>query len=201
MWLYILQGIGFGFSAAVQPGPFQTYLISQALSRGWRRTMIAAFAPLISDAPAITLSLLVLSQIPAWFENFLYLASGLFILYLAFGTYKTWKNFDTSIPVIDDENQKGLVNAALVNVLSPSPYIFWSLVTGPLLLKGWRESPAYGLSLLLGFYLTFIPVLMLIIFIFGAMQNYGQAVRRNLLGISALALFIFGVYQLWLGIH
>jgi hypothetical protein len=34
MWLYILQGIGFGFAAAAQPGPFQTYLISQTLLTG-----------------------------------------------------------------------------------------------------------------------------------------------------------------------
>ena len=38
MWLYLLQGIGFGFAAASQPGPFQTYLISQSISQGWRRT-------------------------------------------------------------------------------------------------------------------------------------------------------------------
>ena len=37
MWLYIVQGIGYGFAAAVQPGPFQTYLISQALLKGWKR--------------------------------------------------------------------------------------------------------------------------------------------------------------------
>lgn len=201
MWLYLLQGIGYGFSAAAQPGPFQTYLISQSLTRGWKRTLIAAFAPLVSDAPAITLSLLVLSQIPTWFEKVLYLVSGLFILYLAFGTYKAWKNFDTSIPVVDKGNQKGLVNAAIVNVLSPGPYIFWSLVTGPILLKGWRETPAFGISLLIGFYTTFILSLMLIIFLFGAMQHRGGKAHRALLGASGIALFCFGVYQLWLGVN
>jgi hypothetical protein len=41
---------------------------------------------------------------------------------------------------------------------------------------------------------------MLLIFIFGTMQNLGQKVRRALMGMSALALFCFGLYQLWLGI-
>src|SRR5215218_9551987 len=98
MWLYLLQGIGFGFAAAVQPGPFQTYLISRALSKGWKRTLPAAFAPLLSDGPIIALCVLVLSQVPPWLQRFLYLAGGLFVLYLAFGTCRSWKTFDPAIP-------------------------------------------------------------------------------------------------------
>ena len=44
MWIYLLQGIGYGLAAASQPGPFQTYLISQTLTRGWKRTLPAALA-------------------------------------------------------------------------------------------------------------------------------------------------------------
>jgi len=82
-----------------QPGPFQTYLISQTLTRGWKQTLAAAFAPLISDRPIITLCLLVLSQFPFWFQRFLYIAGGLFILYLAYGAYSSWKNFRALIGV------------------------------------------------------------------------------------------------------
>lgn len=64
MWLYIAQGIGYGFAAAAQPGPLQTYLISQALMKGWRKSLSSAFAPLISDGPIIIFCLLVLSQVP-----------------------------------------------------------------------------------------------------------------------------------------
>ena len=46
MWFYLLQGILFGFAAAAQPGPLQTYIISQALARGWKKSILAAFAPL-----------------------------------------------------------------------------------------------------------------------------------------------------------
>ena len=97
MWLYILQGIGYGLAAAAQPGPFQTYLISQTLTKGWKRTLPAALAPLLSDGPIIALCLLVLSQVPPWLQKLLYFAGGLFVLYLAYGTYKTWKRFDPNI--------------------------------------------------------------------------------------------------------
>ena len=51
--VYVIQGIGYGFAAAVQPGPFQTYVIAQTLNSAWRNTLPAAFAPLISDGPII----------------------------------------------------------------------------------------------------------------------------------------------------
>src|SRR5215207_166367 len=123
MWLYIVQGIGFGFAAAVQPGPFQTYLISQALTKGWKRTLPAAFAPLLSDGPIITLCALVLSQVPPWLQRFLYLAGGLFVLYLAYGAYKSWKSFVPNGSLPEAGTQQNILNAALINTLSPGPYI------------------------------------------------------------------------------
>ncbi len=201
MWLYIVQGIGYGFAAAVQPGPFQTYIISQTLTRGWKRTLPAALAPLISDGPIIALCLLILSQIPVWFQKFLYVAGGLFVLYLAYGTYKSWKNFDSNTPSAESGAQQSVLKAALMNLLNPGPYIFWSLVTGPILLKGWRETPVHGIGFLAGFYVTLVLGLGILIVIFGVARQIGPRVNRALLGVSAVALLCFGLYQLWLGIN
>jgi threonine/homoserine/homoserine lactone efflux protein len=68
---YLILGMTYAFTAAVQPGPFQTYLISQTLSNGWRRTVPAAFAPLLSDGPIIIFVLLILSRIPNWMTQIL----------------------------------------------------------------------------------------------------------------------------------
>jgi Putative threonine efflux protein len=200
MWLYILQGIGYGFAAGVQPGPLQTYIISQTLTNGWRRVLPAAFAPLISDGPIITICLLVLSQVPLWLQRFLYIAGGLFVLYLAYGAYQTWKHFDPTVPTTETGNQKSILKAAFVNILNPSPYIFWTLVTGPILLAGWRETPAYGVGFIVGFYLTMILSLVTIVLLFSTARQLGPKINRILLGVSALALLCFGLYQLWLGI-
>jgi threonine/homoserine/homoserine lactone efflux protein len=199
VWLYIVQGIGYGFAAAVQPGPFQTYIVSQTLTRGWKRTLPAALAPLVSDGPIIALCLFVLSQVPVWFQRFLYIGGGVFILYLAYGAYQSWKNFDSNIPPNESEKQQSILKAALMNLFSPGPYIFWSLVTGPILLRGWRETPVNGLAFLTSFYITIISMLGAIILVFGTAQKLGPKVNRVLLGVSAVALFCFGWYQLWLG--
>lgn len=200
MWLYIVQGVVYGFAAAAQPGPFQTYLISQSLLKGWRKTLIGALAPLVSDGPIITLCLLVLSQVPDWLKRFLYIAGGLFILYLAYGACKAWKGLDPHLPSTETGDQQGIFKAVLMNVLSPGPYIFWTLVTGPILIAGWRETPLHGISFMLGFYITMISSLAMIIIVFGSTRQLGPRVNRVLLGVSSIALFGFGLYQLWLGI-
>jgi threonine/homoserine/homoserine lactone efflux protein len=197
---YLLFGITYAFAAAVQPGPFQAFLLAQALSRGWRRTLPAAFAPLLSDGPIILLVLLVLTRVPAWLVTLLQGLGGLFLLYLAFGAWKTWRNYAALQSVPLPEKQQTLFKAALVNLLNPNPYLGWSLVMGPLLLKGWRETPVHGIALLVGFYVTLVACTLGIILLFAGARGLGPKVARALVGLSALALAAFGLYELWLGI-
>lgn len=199
MWIYLLQGLGYGFAAASQPGPFQTYLISQTLSKGWRRTLPAALAPLISDGPIIALCLLVLSVVPPWMERVLYSVGGAFILYLAYGAFQAWRHYDPT-PQVDSGARQSLVKAAMMNMLSPGPYIFWSLVTGPILVAGWRTAPAIGVSFLAGFYLMLVGGLAGIILVFGLAARFGPRVNHAMVGVSAVALLGFGLYQLAKGL-
>ncbi len=201
MLVYILQGIGFGFAAASQPGPLQTYLITQSLTRGWKRALPTALAPLISDGPIISLCVLVLSQVPDWLQRILYIAGGLFVLYITFGTYQAWREFhefhQTRTETPDHQN---ILKAAMTNALSPGAYIFWTLVTGPILVRGWREAPINGIGFIVGFYVAMIASLAAIIIVFGVASKFGNKFNRALLGISTIALFCFGLYQLWLGL-
>jgi len=93
-----------------------------------------------------------------------------------------------------------VLKAALMNALSPNPYIYWTLVTGPILIKGWRETPLNGIGFLAGFYLMMIGSLAAIILVFGIASRLGPKVNKILLAVSAIALFCFGLYQLWLGV-
>lgn len=200
MWIYLIQGIGFGFAAASQIGPFQTFLITQALTRGWKRALPGAFAPLLSDGPIVLLSVLVLSQLPEWAQRAMYILGGFFVLYLAYGAFKSWRNFDETLAHPELSGQQTIYKAAMTNALSPGAYLFWMFVTGPILVKGWRETPLNGLGLLVGFYTTFILCLIVMIVIFGAASRLGPRLNRILLGISCLVLLGFGLYQLQLGI-
>ena len=157
----------------------------------------ASFSPLISDGPVIALTLLVLSRVPVWLAQGLRLAGGVFVLYLAWGAVKAWRRYDA-----EDVSPapSSLFRAALVNVLNPNPYISWSLVLGPLLLKAWREAPANGVALLAGFYGVMVLSLAGTIVLFAAARNLGPRVTRVLIGLSSVALACFGCYLLWSGI-
>jgi threonine/homoserine/homoserine lactone efflux protein len=200
MLTFLLQGLTLGFAAGAQPGPFQTYLISQTLSQGWRRAWIAAFAPLISDGPIVALVLLVLSQIPDWFQRVLQIAGGLFVLYLAWGAYKAWRAFAPDVEIPPQTGPRSLLRAALMNALSPGPYLFWSLVVGPLIVTAWRENPSNAVSIVLGFYVALVGLNLTVVALFGQAARFGNQARKAMLGFSVLALAGFGLYQLWQGI-
>ena len=196
MLTYLIWGIGYGFAAAMQPGQFQAYLMAQTLRQGWRKTLPMIFAPLLSDGPVIVIVLFALSRLPVWWLPVLRFAGGLFALYLAAGTFRAWRDFR---PV--QENQSSgvgwnLFRAALVNLLNPGPYLFWSLVTGPLLLSGWQETPLNGIGLLAGFYMAVIVTLAGFILLCSGSGKLGPRATRHLLGISGLALAAFGLYQI-----
>jgi len=198
---YLIFGITYAFAAAVQPGPLLTYIITQTLKKGWRSTLPAAFAPVISDIPILILILLLLSTMPDSFIFILRLGGGLFLLYLGFRAFKSWQAFDADQTILNESGQQTLFNAVFVNLLNPAPYFGWSLILGPIFLEGWKLAPINGIAMIIGFYATMILTLAGIIILFGFARKMGPKVSKILLGLSSIVLFAFGIYQLWLGIN
>ena len=201
MLAFLLQGLSLGLSAAATPGPYQAFVISRAIKAGWRRTLPAAFSPLITDGPIITLVLFVLTRFPPGFLRIIQLVGGLFVLYMAWKTFQAYRQFR---PVEEGQTEvqtrRTLFQAVLMNFLSPGPYIFWSLIAGPILLRSWGQSPHLGLSFLGGFYFALVGGMVLLVVLFGVARRLGARASRWMLGISALALFGFGLYELWQGL-
>ncbi len=196
---FFLQGLTLGFSAAVSPGPFQAYLLSRSSKNGLWRTLPAALAPLLSDGPIIALVLLVLTQTPDWFLRGLRILGGFFLLYLAWNAFLAFKNWRDPVQGSGGSARQSLFQAARMNILNPNPYIYWSLIGGPILIRGWASSPAWVAAFIGGFYITMIIILVCLIVLFVAARRLGTRAARVLNGISALALLLFGLYQLWQG--
>ena len=200
MVFYLLQGLGYGGAAAAQPGPFQAYLLSQTLKNGLRRTLVAALAPLLSDGPIVLLVLLVLTQMPDWFVSALRFAGGFFLIYLAYKAYRSAQvAVETAVSHPPTESRQSIREAALMNMLSPNAYIFWSTIAGPIFLEGWRQTPVHGLAFMLGFYGALIGGFMSFVVLFGVLGQASPRLNRILGAVSAVALFGFGLYQIWLG--
>jgi threonine/homoserine/homoserine lactone efflux protein len=195
---YIIFGCSFAFVAAVQPGPLQAFLLSSVTSKGWKHTLPAAFSPIISDGPIALLVLLLLKNLPLRFTHYLQLAGGLLLLYLAFKTYLSWEVAD-EIETSNKSKPKTVLQATAINLLNPNPYISWSLILGPQVIKAYHQSVSNVTALLISFYGTMVSCIALIILIFGTTSFLGEKGRKILVLLSAVALALLGLYQLFTG--
>lgn len=196
MLKYILIGSGFAFAAAAQPGPLQAFFLSRVASSGWRRTLPASFAPLISDGPIAVLILLVLHRLPDGFEGILKTAGGILLLYFAVRTFLEWRRGKGGATIEVHSAPRTLFQAVAVNMVNPGPYLGWSLVLGPLAIEAWQKTPAHAVALIAAFYITMVSSLALFILLLGTTSFLGPRGRRGLLLASSIALAALGVYQI-----
>lgn len=197
---YLAQGFVLGAAAAAQPGPLQAFLLSLTSRYGWRRALPAAFAPLLSDGPILLLVLLVLTAAPPRLLHILQILGGVFLLYLAYGAFQSFRHAKTVEGNTEGTAPQSLLKGALINFLSPNPYIFWTTIAGPIFINGWREAPANGLAFLTGFYAALIGGFMAFIAIFAFTGSLDVRLNRVLSALSAVALLLFGIFQVASGV-
>ncbi len=89
--------------------------------------------------------------------------------------------------------------AVLVNLLNPNAYLGTALIMGPLVARAWHQSPLNSLAVIATFYGIMIVVLITILAIFARARSIGPRLARALVSLSALALGLFGLYQIWSG--
>ena len=87
------------------------------------------------------------------------------------------------------------MEAALVNILNPNPYLGWTLVLGPAVVAAWHEAPSSGVAVVAAFYATMVTMLAVLIIGFGSVRFFGPKLQRNLVLASALVLAGLGIYQ------
>jgi threonine/homoserine/homoserine lactone efflux protein len=194
----LIQGLALGLAASASPGPFQAYLINQALVNGFRGAAPVAFAPLIADIPIVVASLLLLDQLSPEFLRFINIAGGLFVLYLAYSLWRGWRAGRDVAGLERTEAppstlRRSLGRGVIMNLFSPGPYTFWFLVSGPILVSALRESTGEGLAFLLGFYAALIGGFLIIAALFHQARRLGPEVVRWLSLGSILILFVFGI--------
>jgi threonine/homoserine/homoserine lactone efflux protein len=181
------------------PGPFQTFLLSQALKNGWKRTLPSALAPVVTDGPIIALVLFVLTQTPQYFLDVLRILGGIFILYLAGKGFVSLKTSEPMLEPAEGVARQSFFNAVLINALNPNPYIFWGVVAGPIVLSGWRQSIGFGICFVVGFYGILVCSLSALIIVFATAGRINPKINRYLSIIAATALLAFGLYQCIIG--
>lgn len=194
MLKYFLLGSGYAFAAAVQPGPLQAFLVSRVAATGWRRTLPACLSPLLSDGPIAVVALLLLAQLPPATQNILQAAGGFLLVYLAWVAFHQWRSL--AKPGSIGSAPRTFLEAALVNLLNPNPYLGWAFVLGPSVHTAWAEHATYAAALIAAFYATMVVMLAGFILLVGTARFFGSRTQRALVGVSAVVLAGLGVYLL-----
>jgi len=135
---FLSAGMALGLYAGFSPGPLLTLVISQTLRHGPKEGVKVALAPIMTDFPILLVStyLLILLSDYKMILGIVSILGALFLVYLAYGSIKT-RGVEVNI---DQEVPYSFVKGAIVNALSPNPYVFWITIGAPTIIKGLAES-------------------------------------------------------------
>ncbi len=193
----MLLGLSLGFGAGISPGPLLTLVMTTTLQRGLLAGIRVALSPLLTDAPIILLCVLVLTNLPPVFNNIISLIGGLFVIYLGIDGLREARHATLEIKATADSGARDLLRGALVNALSPHPWLFWLGVGALKVVDAWKQSPANAFAFLFGFFLLLIGCKVVI----ASGLAFGRKwltlpLYRGLLTIGGIALLVAGGFLL-----
>lgn len=184
-------GAALGLSAGLSPGPLLALVLSQTLAHGVREGVKVAFVPLITDAPVILVSLLLLSRFSGshLVLGLISVAGGCYLLRLGYLNFLAPPRAGGLLRADPQSLRKGVV----VNLLSPNPYLFWMTVGAPVMLRGWEERPVAAFAFAVSFYVCLVGVQVAVATSAGHAGRWltGRGYRCLMCGLGAL-LAIFG---------
>lgn len=152
--IFLASGCVLGLAAGVTPGPTTAVLVAQTIRFGFADGTKVAIVPLLTDAPMIALSVLLVGQL-ASVESALgavTLLGAAFLIYLAVESFRI-----QGIEAGDENVQpRSIRKGFMANLLNPHPYIFWFVIGAPTLLKAWTAGWEAAVSFIAGFYFCLV---------------------------------------------
>ena len=189
---FFVIGATLGLVAGITPGPLLTLVITETMKYNRREGMKIALAPVLSDLPIVTLSLLILAKMSSY-DNILsaisFLGSG-FLIYMAYETIKI-KSTQLNIESAETHSfKKGI----LANILSPHVYLFWILVGAPITLKAFKINIISSILFILGFYIFITGSKMFIAVISEKTKNvFSSKIYISIIKILGIMLVVFAI--------
>lgn len=190
---YLGIGAVLGLAAGFAPGPLLALILAQSIRFGSREGMKVAAAPLITDLPIVVLATLLVgaaAEAAGGLLGVISLAGAVFVAYLGVGSMRT----SGVEPGRADEAPRSWTRGAVVNALSPHPYLFWITVGAPTLIVAWGEGLAAAAAFLVGFYACLVSAKILVAVIAGRSGGHlrGRAYRTVMVVLGGL-LLLFAV--------
>jgi threonine/homoserine/homoserine lactone efflux protein len=187
-----LLGLSLGLAAGISPGPLLSLVMRTSLERGFWAGVRVALSPLLTDAPIIALCLLLINALPASFAALLGLFGGTFVIYLGIEGIKAagHANLEQPVPV---KQSQDFLRGALVNILSPHPWLFWLGIGAPTLNKAYQMGAIHAAGFLLGFFSLLIGMKITLAFLISSGKRFLTAkTYKAALYFSSALMFLAG---------
>ncbi len=186
----LATGVVLGLAAGFAPGPLLALVLAQSIRFGTREGLKVAAAPLITDVPIVILATVLVvaaAEAAGGLLGAISLAGAVFVTYLGIESIRA-TGVQAGRP---DEAPRSWARGALVNALSPHPYIFWVAVGAPVLIRAWADGPLAAAAFLAGFYACLVGAKMLVAVIAGRSGGRirGRGYRAVMVALGVLLLF------------
>ncbi len=173
-------------------------LVAQTVRHGLREGLKTALAPILTDAPIVAVTLLILSEITevGAVLGAISLAGGLYVIWLGIGSFGT-----RQVDFREMESAPHSIRKAMaINVLNPHVYLFWATVGAPTVLRAAQENPAAPAAFVTSFYILLCGSKMLLAVLVNRSRALlvGTAYLRTLQALGVV-LLIFGAWLIWEG--
>ncbi|RKS72551.1 threonine/homoserine/homoserine lactone efflux protein [Motilibacter peucedani] len=188
-------GLSIGLAAGISPGPLLALVVTETLRSGWRAGAATACAPLLSDVLVVTGVLLVLQHLPEAALGAVGVVGGVFVVWSGVATVREARTAQLRTRAAAPAALvQALRRAAVVNLLSPHPWISWATALGPLTVSAWRDAPSHGVALVVGFYATLVGAKVAVAVLVGRSSGrMGEVGYRRALTGAGLLLVAAGV--------
>lgn len=191
-------GIGLGLVAGLIPGAFSAVVATTTLERGLRDGLRVALVPLATEIPILLVAALVINQLSEDILRWVGVGGGILFFYMAWRIIRDASEGDPMDTGGLDPIRGHLLRVFMVGVLSPTPWVFWFIVGGPLAVNRWHVGPEHAVVFVLAFIVCFIGAMLLLAWgvSAGRKQLNVRWYRRVLRGAGWL-LVIVGVVLIW----
>ncbi len=160
-----MLGLSLGLAAGLSPGPLFFLVLREASQKGAKAGVLAALAPLLTDAPVVAAAWLLAGRLPPVWLRPVGVFGGAWLLYSGLsGLFKSDKNAPPP------SGAASLKAGVLANLSNPHMYLFWFSVGTPLL----AELGGRAVYFLLGFYLTLVGSKVLLALFAGRLPALGK---------------------------
>ena len=193
---FIASGVTLGLAAGLSPGPLMALLVAQTVRYGLREGLKVALAPVLTDAPIVTATLLILARVSDgnWLLAGISLAGGLYVCWLGVESIRA----QTDPADAERAAPRSIRRAMGINLLNPHVYVFWTTVGAPLVFKAWAAGWTQAVGLVGCFYLVLCGSKAVIAVLVHRSRGFlaGLAYRRTLQALGVV-LIGFGAWLLW----